>query len=333
MDLPKPYPRALKCGTRQGAMLDPSKTIVIANPMARHGFIGEHWSELSARVRELLGPVELQLTQTRGDGLGMAKKAIAAGARTLISFGGDGTHSEVVDGIMQSGLSDQVSLGILHAGTGGDFRRMIPGAQELDSACAVIRDKPGVPIDIGWVQYVDDDGKTAGRFFLNITSMGMGGLVDRFVAASTSKSSGKAKYFKAVLRAQMKYKPAVIRLRIDGKDEGEHEISNVCVCNGRWAGGSMMFAPEARVADGMFDVILIRATSTLRGLPVMAGLYKGTHVRSPIVRTYRGRHVEVDMVANTAWMDVDGEAPGIGPAEFRLHDRALRVIGIGEQFL
>ncbi|MGD8607907.1 MAG: diacylglycerol kinase family protein [Myxococcales bacterium] len=314
-------------------MLDPSKTIVIANPMARHGFIGEHWSELSARVRELLGPVELQLTQTRGDGLGMAKKAIAAGARTLISFGGDGTHSEVVDGIMQSGLSDQVSLGILHAGTGGDFRRMIPGAQELDSACAVIRDKPGVPIDIGWVQYVDDDGKTAGRFFLNITSMGMGGLVDRFVAASTSKSSGKAKYFKAVLRAQMKYKPAVIRLRIDGKDEGEHEISNVCVCNGRWAGGSMMFAPEARVADGMFDVILIRATSTLRGLPVMAGLYKGTHVRSPIVRTYRGRHVEVDMVANTAWMDVDGEAPGIGPAEFRLHDRALRVIGIGEQFL
>jgi YegS/Rv2252/BmrU family lipid kinase len=314
-------------------MLDPSKTIVIANPMARHGFIGEHWSELSARVRELLGPVELQLTQARGDGLGMAKKAIAAGARTLISFGGDGTHSEVVDGIMQSGLSDQVSLGILHAGTGGDFRRMIPGAQELDSACAVIRDKPGVPIDIGWVQYVDDDGKTAGRFFLNITSMGMGGLVDRFVAASTSKSSGKAKYFKAVLRAQMKYKPAVIRLRIDGKDEGEHEISNVCVCNGRWAGGSMMFAPEARVADGMFDVILIRATSTLRGLPVMAGLYKGTHVRSPVVRTYRGRHVEVDMVANTAWMDVDGEAPGIGPAEFRLHDRALRVIGIGEQFL
>ena len=36
----------------------------------------------------------------------------------------------------------------------------------------------------------------------------------------------------------------------------------------------MMFAPEARVADGMFDVVLIRATSTLRGLPVMAGLYK-----------------------------------------------------------
>ena len=163
--------------------------------------------------------------------------------------------------------------------------------------------------------------------------MGMGGLVDRHVAASKSQSSGKAKYFKAVLAANMKYTPARIRLRVDGDDKGEHDISNICVCNGRWAGGGMMFAPDARVADGMFDIILVRATSTLRGLPVMAGLYKGTHVRSPLVSTYRGQHVKVDMVKNTAWMDIDGEAPGVGPAEFRLRERALRVVGIGAEFV
>jgi diacylglycerol kinase family enzyme len=95
----------------------------------------------------------------------------------------------------------------------------------------------------------------------------------------------------------------------------------------------MLFAPEAHVADGMFDVILLRAASTLRGLPVMARLYKGTHVRSPIVSTYRGRHIEVEMLENTAWMDIDGEAPGVGPAEFRIHAGALRVIGIASEFL
>jgi len=51
------------------------------------------------------------------------------------------------------------------------------------------------------------------------------------------------------------------------------------------------------------------------------------------VSTYRGRHVQVDMVANTAWMDIDGEAPGVGPAEFRIHESALRVIGMGAEFL
>ena len=314
-------------------MFDPSKTLVIANPMARHGFVGANWPELSARIREGLGPVELQLTASRGDGVRIGKDAIARGVRTIVSFGGDGTHSEVVDAIMQSGANKELTLGILHAGTGGDFRKMIPGAEEIESGCAAIREKRAVPIDIGWVQYVHDEGHTESRFFLNITSMGMGGLVDRFVAASPSKSSGKAKYFKAVLRAQMKYKPARIRMRIDGKDEGEHEISNLCVCNGRWAGGGMMFAPEAHVADGMFDVILLRAASTLRGLPVMARLYKGTHVRSPIVSTYRGKHIEVEMLENTAWMDIDGEAPGVGPAEFRIHAGALRVIGIAPEFL
>ena len=314
-------------------MFDPGKTIVIANPMARHGFVGENWPELSAKIRDALGPVEMELTASRGDGLRIVREAMARGARTVISFGGDGTHSEIVDAIMQSELNKEVTMGVLHAGTGGDFRRMIPGADELESACAVIRDKPPVPIDIGWVQYVHDEGHTEGRFFLNITSMGMGGLVDRHVAASKSKSSGKAKYFKAVLRANMQYTPARIRLSIDGRDEGEHEISNICVCNGRWAGGSMMFAPDARVADGMFDIILIRSTSTLRGLPVMLGLYKGTHVRSPLVSTYRGQHVKVEMLENTAWMDIDGEAPGVGPAEFRIHERALRVIGIGAEFV
>ena len=94
-----------------------------------------------------------------------------------------------------------------------------------------------------------------------------------------------------------------------------------------------MFAPEARLSDGLFDVILMRSVSTLRGLPLMLGLYKGTHVRSPLVSTYRGKYVEVETLANTAWMDIDGEAPGVGPAEFRVHERALRVIGIGPEFV
>ena len=37
-------------------MFDPSKTLVIANPMARHGFVGDHWEELSVRIRKALGP-------------------------------------------------------------------------------------------------------------------------------------------------------------------------------------------------------------------------------------------------------------------------------------
>ena len=73
-------------GYEGGAVFDPTKTIVIANPMARHGFVGEHWPELSARIRGALGPVDLQLTASRGDGLRMGRQAVENGARTVISF-------------------------------------------------------------------------------------------------------------------------------------------------------------------------------------------------------------------------------------------------------
>lgn len=314
-------------------MFDPESAVVIANPAAGHGFIGDNWATLSAELRDRLGPVQLRQTEAIGHGSELACEAAAAGATTIVSFGGDGTHSEIVEGVMRSDRAAQVAVGILHAGTGGDFRRMVEGADALDTGCARIVEHHATPIDVGWVEYSHDDGHRASRHFLNITSMGMSGLVDRHVAASKSRRSGRWKYLMATIRAQLEYEAARVRVRVDGDDKGEHEVSVVCVCNGRWAGGGMMFAPEARVSDGEFDVIIMRATSTLRGLPVMAGLYKGTHVESSTVDTFRGTHVEVDVLENTAYMDIDGEAPGTGPAEFRNLPGALRLIGIGSQYL
>ena len=314
-------------------MFDPHRAVVVANPMARGGFVGKRWTSLSAQLQRSLGPVTLRLTRSPGDAARLSRDAIAGGVQTLISFGGDGTHGEVVDGIMRSNTKGGVALGILHAGTGGDFRRMIPGADDLETACAIVRDGAPVPIDVGWVRYRSNDGHDEDRHFVNIASMGLAGLVDRLVARSRRKLGGKVDYATAVLRANWSYEPARIDLRIDGNDEGEHEISNLCVCNGRWAGGGMMFAPEARVADGLLDVIVIRATSTLRGLPLLAGLYRGTHLRSTLVRSFRGREVEVSMLDRIAWMDVDGEPAGVGPATFRILRGALRVIGIGPGFM
>ncbi len=313
-------------------MLDPDHTVVIANPAAGGGFVGRHWPGLGARIQGALGPVSLRLTETSGHAIELAREEARRGAETIISLGGDGTHSEVVNGIMDSGLDRRVALGVLHSGTGGDFRRMIDGADGVVRGCQILRTAPTTAIDVGRVEYAHDDGTRATRFFLNITSMGMSGLVDRHVGASRSRRSGAIKYLAATLRAQLEYKPARILLRVDGNDCGEHQISVVCVCNGRWAGGGMMFAPEARLTDGEFEVIVMRSASTLRGLPVLRALYKGTHVRSSTVTCLRGKRVEVEVLEHTAFMDIDGESPGTGPASFDILPKALDVIGVKPEF-
>ena len=314
-------------------MLDPSLTTLIANPASKGGWLGKNWHTISEQLRQSLGPIDLELTQNVGHGGHLAQKAIENGAKTIISFGGDGTHSEVCDGVMRSGRGKEVDIGILHAGTGGDFRRLIEQSDDLVAACSILTTRDAFAIDAGWVSYVRDDGQTDSRYFLNLTSLGMGGLVDRYVASSNRIFGGSVAYLSGTLRAQLRYKPAKVSVTVDGKGVGVFDVSTLCVCNGQWAGGGMHFAPTARLSDGQFDVVVIESTSTLRGLPLMASLYKGTHIHSPLVHTFQGEHINVAVLENTAWMDIDGEAPGTAPAEFKIHKKALRIIGVKSEYL
>ncbi len=315
--------------------LSSANTTVIVNPAARGGWVRRNFAELTGRVRGVLGDVTFVTTSGPGEATGLARAAIAGGARTLVSFGGDGTLGEVAEGLLTSGVpTADLSLGVLHAGTGGDFRKILHSSERLEDACAVIRDSTPRAIDAGKVSFVTHDGETAEKYFLNITSLGMGGLVDQYVAAGSKRLGGKASYFLATLKATQTYTPAEVRLTVDGRDEGTFLISNICVCNGRFAGGGMHFAPQARLADGLFDIIVIRSASLLRSLPLAPKLYNGSHIHSPLVKVLRGAHIEVTPLTTAkAYMDIDGEAPGIAPATFDLLPQAIRVHGVREAVL
>jgi diacylglycerol kinase (ATP) len=315
-------------------MIDPRKTYVIANPAGRGGWVGQNWHRLSDEIRAVLGAdVQFLQTQSVGDGVRCAREAVEAGATTLVSFGGDGTHSEVADGIMRASAGQQVSLGILHAGTGGDFRRMLHASDDLSAACRVIAESEPVSVDCGWVEYVTEGGESRGRHFLNIATTGIGGLVDRFVNESKHRLRGGAAYGLATLRANMVYKPAEVTIEVDSENVGTYRVSAVGVCNGRWCGGGMMLAPNARLQDGLLDVVVLEAASTLRSLPVLQGVYKGTHTRSRLVHVFQGQRVRVTPHKNKAYMDIDGEAPGIAPASFQVRQKALRVHGVRPEFV
>ena len=315
-------------------MIEPRKTYVIANPAGRGGWVGLNWHRLSAEIRAVLGDeVQFLQTQSIGDGVRCAREAVDAGATTLVSFGGDGTHSEVADGIMRAGVGQRVSLGILHAGTGGDFRRMLHASDDLTTACQTIADSEPVAVDCGWVEYMTEAGEARGRHFLNVATTGIGGLVDRFVNESKHRLRGGPAYALATLRANMVYKPAEVTLEVGSENVGTYDISAVAVCNGRWCGGGMMIGPGARLQDGLLDVVVLEAASTLRSLPVLTGIYKGTHTQSRLVHVFQGQRVRVTPHRNKAYMDIDGEAPGIAPASYQVRANALRVHGVRPEFL
>src|SRR5207253_10974026 len=97
--------------------------LVIVNPTSADGATEENWPKIASDLRTHFGAFSVAFTEAVGDGRRLAAEAAKQGTKLIIACGGDGTISEVANGILESG--QEAELGILPSGTGGDFRRTL----------------------------------------------------------------------------------------------------------------------------------------------------------------------------------------------------------------
>jgi diacylglycerol kinase family enzyme len=218
-------------------------------------------------------------------------------------------------------------LGVLCFGTGGDFRRTIGAAKALAEGAAQLRGRETTTIDAGRLRYVDHDGQPRLRHFANIASFGLSGLVDRYVNESSKRLGGRLTFALATIKALRRFEPQRVRLTVDDQPPVEVAIQTVAVANGQYFGGGMQIAPQARLDDGLFDVVILEPFSMKEMLLRGTRVYKGTHLELEYVSLTRGRRVTATPLdANTrVLLDVDGETPGCLPASFELLPAALRL--------
>ncbi|MGK0362214.1 MAG: diacylglycerol kinase (ATP) [Bradymonadia bacterium] len=305
---------------------NPERVVAVVNPAAAGGKVGRRWDNLQGALIERLGPVEFQLTRAPGDATRLAQEAVENGAEVVLSLGGDGTHGEVAAGLYAAG--GLPTLGILPAGTGGDFRRMLAHGEDLMASAAALPTATATTIDLGRVDY-GTGADAAHRIFLNLAGLGMSGQVDRYVNASSKRLGGTLTFLWCTLKALMRFRPPRVRLTVDGIDRGEHCIFTVIVANGRYAGGGMQFAPDARLDDGRFDVIVIPKRPLHRAIWAVPGLYSGRYIKADDVHVWRAAELKIDVVDDrTALLDIDGESPGQAPACFTIIPSAIRLLDL-----
>ena len=119
-----------------------------------------------------------------------------------------------------------------------------------------------------------------------------------------------------------------VRIRIDETDAWECETNLIAVVNSRFAGGGMMFSPEARVDDGLLD--LVTACRVPRRVVVRerTRIHRGGHMANPHVRLLRGAAVTIEPAtpADALPVEADGDVRGRTPLTLRVLPRALRVV-------
>jgi diacylglycerol kinase (ATP) len=307
------------------------KVGVILNPVAGGGGLSSRWPEIATLLTQAFGEFEMRKTEQAGDATTLAIDFAACGYDLVIAAGGDGTASEVADGLLKAVAESgrRVELGLLPCGTGIDFARGLGLPGDFETAIERIAQAKASPLDAGRISYVDDHGALASRHFINIASLGLSGVTDRAVNADKRKGriSAKALFFWSTVIEFIRYRFQEVRITIDDGEPVEARVALVAVANGRFFGAGMMIAPDAELDDGAFDIVILRAAGKLGLIRDLRLVYGGRHRNHPAITILRGRKVVVeplgDPLVNGALIDIDGESPGRIPATFEILPGAL----------
>ncbi len=294
-------------------------SIVIVNPSSAGGSTGEVWPQIASDLRSHFGPFSVVFTKHRGDASTLANDAARKGAKFIIACGGDGTISEVANGILSSGKD--VELGILPSGTGGDFRRTLEIPTRSSDAARILRTGRTVRIDVGRVAYIDQSGKEVNRYFVGVASCGMSTRVIERVKAD------EVSFVTALLKTAVRNEPTRLVVQLDDSHERHLVVSNLCIANARYFGGGMKIAPDAKLTDGKLDVVSVGDLSALKIFTSAPRVYTGSHLSMPEVSHTLARKITVRPQDRSAEvpLEIDGELPGRLPATFQIIPEALRV--------
>ncbi len=309
------------------------KTRVIVNPASNRGRTRRRWSEIRDGLRHFVKDFKCDFTEKPLQATELARDAIKDGTELLIGVGGDGTMNEIANGFYEDRrlINPAATLGVVPSGTGCDLTRSLNIPPGLKNALRVITEAPSCPIDVGQVTYASPEGPRE-RYFLNVADFGLGGEVVKRVNDQRLRRKASS-YVRCLVSTMARYRSKRLRLWVDGRELPEDDYLVGAVANGRVFGKGMKVAPDARVDDGLFDVVLVKGLRFLEFCRYGWRLINGSHVKiRHKVTIVRGRRVEARPAggpegAGDVLLEFDGEQDGRLPASFEIVERALPVKG------
>lgn len=287
----------------------PLKTLVILNPYAGRWTAKERMPETEQALRR--AGIDYQLTMTEGPehGTRLAEQAVREGYQRIIAAGGDGSISEVVNGMLSPALqempvSQRPALGIMPLGTANDLVVNLGLPLTLDDAAQVIAAGHTRLLDLGEVQ-VGVKGRK--RLFDNNSAIGLEPTVT-LIQQDITWLKGVARYLVATLMAVMRKPQWRAKLEWEG---GSYQgmISLVTVGNTPLTGGLFYMTPNADPFDGKLTFVYGYMPTRRKILQLLPRTMKpgaGSYVEHPDIHQVHAKWLKIEVETDTP-VHADGE--------------------------
>jgi YegS/Rv2252/BmrU family lipid kinase len=244
-------------------------------------------------------------------------EALKDGCHFLIAVGGDGTLNEMVNGFFKSGGMEKYKtcLGVMPFGTGNDFARGNGINRDIDQLYNLIKTNRPKLLDAGSMQFRLKDGTVNTRYFDNIADLGIGAdVVARVNGVHLRKKilGGKLTFFISILLTFLTYKHKKIRVSWEGFDY-EGTVLSLVVANGRYFGSGLGIAPEAKLDDGLFEVVIFADLTIMDYLRNYSKLRRAERIDHPEVFYHRTNTLQIHSDGGVVIVEADGEIEGQAP--------------------
>ena len=282
-------------------------------------------------LKERHQPFIYRVTKYANHAIELARELVEEkGCTQILVLGGDGTLSEVINGIMRAELTPEqrakIQFGLMPRGTGNDFARHWGLNKDFKRSLDIFFQGHSKPIDVGCVTYWRNNIEHH-RYFINSLGFGFDPLVCRM--ANELKyyiGSHHVNYFFALFGALVKYKSQHIRLDVKGETVVEGKMFVACASNGSYVGGGMRLNPEADPCDGLLNAIFLTPPSWREICQAIPKLFNGELNSLPFVHSVVGDQMLVYTKQYQAFQ-ADGIVMDItGPCQATCMKGALQMI-------
>ena len=295
--------------------------LIVLNGQAGTGQAFSQWPQLEPILREALGELRVLRTNSVAEMVPQVRAAWDEGLRCVIGVGGDGTAHFLLDTLIPLARRDAdgppLVFGILPGGTGNAWARSHGLPLSLPKAAQQLIDAQPRPVDLPEILM---DGHRS--WFLSISSAGISGEIAQ---RSDIPNKRPWAYAQHAISTLLQRRPLAMRVEVDGELWAEGEYWLVAVANCNSFGSGMKVAPDARVDDGLFDIVLIDGAPRSEVLVAFPRVYFGAHVTHPRVHIRQGRDVRI--TGERLGMEMDGVAGQADELVYTLQPGGLQMLG------
>lgn len=280
------------------------KARIIYNPTSGRELFKKHLPEVLQKFEQAGYETSCHATTCEGDAIQAAKVAGERGFDLIVAAGGDGTINEVVNGIAE--LGDRPQLAVIPVGTTNDFARAIgiPLNNVIQAVEVILNGEPQ-KIDIGRVN---------DHYFINIAGGGRLTELTYEVPSKLKTMVGQLAYYLKGMEMLPSIRPSEVEIEYDGKlFQGEIMLFLVSLTNS--VGGFEKLAPDSKLNDGMFDLLILKKANLAEFIRVASLALRGEHINDEHIIYTKANRVKVTN-NDKMQLNLDGEYGGLLPGEF-----------------